>query len=180
MSMKFTQKKIYLATALLTTLLCGSAFAVDSKNLTADEQQAVKNLHDQVGKNPSDVQFFQNAIIKKRLAEILPDSEKKLIKNFTVETPIALMKDNDNVLSVNVCKPHDCGDNNATVYFDFNTTNLVAYFVETNKSGRQMKWFTPKKACNLTEKNSASAIAKDSQTAATLKKINACLGIDIG
>lgn len=159
---KKMRKKLSILVLLLTTGFSLSTFAADS-------------LRDQVGKYPADVHFFQNEIIAKRLADILPASEQKLLKTFSVETPLTIMKTNSDVLQTNVCKPHDCGDNNATLYFNLKTTQLAVHFVETGKHGAQRKWFTQKKACNVVEKPAVSAISLEDQATAALKKVEDCV-----
>ncbi len=133
------------AAVVLTLALFAAAFTAEHRSMAAAKEPALNSLAAWEGKYPFGEPgkygpFFEDPAVKRALKNAVPDALMKKILNWTVNIPF--QRDGD-ILFSTLCKPHDCGDNNATIYFDMVRLNMQVCLTEYDKkiNGLSNTWF---------------------------------------
>jgi hypothetical protein len=126
-----TRKKLMVLVPLLLLCLSSAALAQDK----------LGHLRSWAGKYPTErkgkvtTSFFGLPEIHTPLLKLLSRTDFNLLtKDYAVEAPI---KEIGDYLAVKVCKPHDCGDEQAS--FAINLSTGVIYV--RMQSGEKVRWF---------------------------------------
>ncbi len=89
--------------------------------------------------SPGKTMFLDTPRIARGLREVLPDAEWKLLRHvYTVGDTFSVT---DHYLIGDVCRPHDCGAENATMVFDLKSDNFwIAMFAHVGRTV-STRWF---------------------------------------
>lgn len=101
------------------------------------DNEDLSNLKEWTGRYPTrnfgnrnKPNFFEMPQIKKRLQNILSSADFEAITiEYGVESPIELI---DNFLFISRCKPHDCGENNASIAVGLNDGSILVVLTQSS------------------------------------------------
>lgn len=101
---------------------------VDSEDLSNLEEWAGRYPTQNFG-NRKKPNFFAIPQIKKRLEHILSSADFEAITiEYEVESPVELI---DNFLFISRCKPHDCGENNASIAVGLHDGSILVVLTQS-------------------------------------------------
>lgn len=106
------------------SLMVSEDTAFTDSAITTTSQSNLAYLKADTGKIPYEAKLFDNDTLSTRLKAILGKEYDVMIKNWNVETPIAIENE---IIHTSGCKKHDCAGDAYDLYIDLKDDNINVY-----------------------------------------------------